>query len=152
MQLTNIERALRTRVIDRIETLVHEIWPNAKVKLIGSNVFGLALPNADIDVMIVNATGHSPIHQLADKLMDSDIAKPNSIKVQDNRRVPIIQFTDNESKLDIDMPLHDAATLKKAAQIQEYQRKYPALSKLVLVLKQYLKLRGVNDVFKGLLH
>ncbi|XP_055317715.1 non-canonical poly(A) RNA polymerase protein Trf4-1-like [Sitodiplosis mosellana] len=149
MQLTPVERALRTRVIDRIESLVQQVWPNAEVKLIGSNVLGLALPNSDIDVMIVNASGPSPIHQLADKLMASDIVEPNSIQVRDTLRVPIIEFTDDESKIDIDIPLHDAATLKKAAQIKEYQRKYPVLSKLVLVLKQYMKLRGVNDVFTG---
>ncbi|KAJ6634268.1 Non-canonical poly(A) RNA polymerase protein Trf4-1 [Pseudolycoriella hygida] len=149
VQQTPVERALRQRVIDRIELLVHQVWPSAEVKIIGSNVLGLALPNSDIDAMIVNASGPSPIHSLADVIVKSDIAVPDSIIVRDNLRVPIIEFTDRESKIEIDLPLHDAATLKKAAHIKEFQRKYPVLSKLVLVLKQYLKLRKLNNVFTG---
>lgn len=150
MQLTLIERALRMRVIDRINSTVQQVWSNAEAQIIGSNVLGLALPNSDIDLMIVGASGTSPIHMLAEKLLASDIVEPGSIQLRDNLRIPIIEFIDRESKLNIDMPFHDAATLKKAALIKEYQRKYPVLIKLILVLKQYLKLHDVNDVFTGL--
>lgn len=39
--------------------------------------------------------------------------------------------------------------VQSAELIKEYKRKYPVLSKLVLVLKQFLLQRDLNEVFTG---
>lgn len=150
MQPTPIERALRMRVVSRIETVVQHIWPDAQIKIYGSFISGLALPNSDIDLMIIGASGQSPMRLLAAELLANGIAEPNSLTVRDDVRIPIIEFIDRESQINIDMPLHNEPTLRVAPLINEFQRKFPVLFKLLFVLKQYIKQRDLNDVFKGL--
>lgn len=150
MQPTSIERALRMRVAARVESVVKKVWPDAQAKVFGSFSTGLALPNSDIDLMIIGASGPSPMRLLAAEIADSGIAEPDSVKVKDYLRIPLIEFIDRESKLNIDMPIHNEPSLKVAPLFNKFQRKYPILLKLMFVLKQYLKQCDLNDVFTGL--
>lgn len=150
MQPTPIEHAMRMRVAARVESVVQQVWPGAQAKVFGSFATGLSLPNSDIDLMLIGALGHSPLRLLAAEIADSGIAESDSITVKDYLRVPIIEFQDRESKLNVDMPIHDEPSLKVAPLFIEFQRKYTVLWKLMFVLKQYLKQRDLNDVFSGL--
>lgn len=149
MQLTPTERALRENVISRIESLVLQLWPNAKTKLIGSFSYGLTLPTSDIDIMILGVPKESSLRLLATKIHDNKIAEQNSIVVRDNLRVPLIEFIDRESRIDIDMPLHNEQTLQVAGLLNKYQLEYPVFVKIIIVLKQFLCQRNLNDVFTG---
>lgn len=150
MQPTPIERTLRMNVRARIESVTQEVWPEAHLEVFGSFISGLALPNSDIDLMIIGASGESMQQLLAEKILASGIAEPNSLRVRDNIRIPIIEFIDAESKIAIDMPFHNAPTLKVAPLFNAFQRKYPVLWKLMFVLKQFIKQRDLNDVFQGM--
>lgn len=150
MQPTSIERALRMRVAARAESVVQTVWPDAQARAFGSFASDLALPNSDIDLMIIGASGRSPMRLLAAKILASGIAEPKSLKVKDYLRVPLIEFVDRESKINVDMPIHNEPTLKVAPLFNEFQRKYPVLWKLMFVLKHYIKQRDLNDVFTGL--
>lgn len=150
MKPTPIERALRMKVISRVEYAVQQVWPNAKVEVFGSFVSGLALPKSDIDLMIIGASGESYLHLLAAEISASGIAEPNSLQVKEDLRIPIIEFIDRESHINIDTSFHNEPTLQVAPLINGFQRKYPVLLKLVFVLKQYLKQHDLNDVFTGI--
>lgn len=50
---TPIEHAIRNEVVNRIETIVHSIWPAAGVEVFGSFRTGLFLPTSDIDLVIL---------------------------------------------------------------------------------------------------
>lgn len=150
MQPTPIERTMREKVISRIESLVLQIWPSAHIKVIGSFSYGLTLPTSDIDLMILGVSDESPLKLLASKLLDSGIAETNSIQVRDNLRVPIIEFIDRESKINIDIPFHNEPTLQVAGLLNEYKQQYPVFVKMILVLKQFLFQRDLNDVFTGI--
>lgn len=149
MQLTSIERALRMKVKNRIESLVQQVWPDAHVEEFGSFISGLALPNSDIDLMIIGASGQSPQKLLAAEILASGILKPNSLNVWENLRIPLIEFIDLESQINIDMTFYDDATPEVAPLINGFQIEYPMLLKLLFVLKKYVKECDLNDVFKG---
>lgn len=82
MQPTPTEYELRKNVVDRINSIVQKVWPNARVQVFGSFLSGLALPNSDIDLMVIGASGESQLHRLAAKLVD--IAVPNTMIVGDH--------------------------------------------------------------------
>lgn len=152
MQLTQSERAARENAKARIQSVVHDLWPDAEVREFGSAASGLALPNSDIDMMVFGVSDESRLRMLEAKLVASNITEPNSIQARDNVRVPIIEFIERQSQINIDMPFfHGPSSLIVAEMLNEYQRKYPALAKLLFVLKQYLKQRQLNDVFTGLI-
>lgn len=149
MQPTPTEHALRESVIARFESVVLQLWPNAYFKLYGSFSIGLALPDSDIDIMVLGITDPSYLESLKTKLETSNITKPNSVVIRDkNVRIPIIEFVDRESQINIDIKFTDDPSVNFSDLVDE--RKHKAFLKLMFVLKQLLKQRDLNDVFTGL--
>lgn len=149
MQLTPIEKALRNKTISRIETVVLQLWPTAQLKLISSSAAGLALPGGDIDVTVLGSSGQSPLQALNSRLLASEIADPSQIEVKHNLRVPLIRLIDRESRIEVDISFDGHKALEMPALIQQYKSQYPALSKLVLVLKQFLRSRDLSQTVNG---
>jgi len=69
--------------------------------------------------------------------------------VLDMARVPIIKFTDRETKIKVDISFNMLSGISSAELVKFLKRKYPYLEKLVMVLKQFLHQRGLNEVFTG---
>ncbi|CAB1339221.1 unnamed protein product [Coregonus sp. 'balchen'] len=63
--------------------------------------------------------------------------------------VPIIKLTDFRTEVKVDISFNVKNGVKAALLIKDYKKKYPVLPKLVLVLKQFLLQRDLNEVFTG---
>ncbi|KAK7913501.1 hypothetical protein WMY93_013712 [Mugilogobius chulae] len=63
--------------------------------------------------------------------------------------VPIIKLTDSFTEVKVDISFNVKSGVKAACLIKEYKEKYPVLPYLVLVLKQFLLQRDLNEVFTG---
>ncbi|XP_055314063.1 terminal nucleotidyltransferase 4B-like [Sitodiplosis mosellana] len=146
---TRTEHALRMKVVSRIESVVLQMWPDAHVEVFGSFRTGLYLPTSDIDLVVLGAWDGLPLRTLETELLDCGIAEPNSVRVLDKASVPIIKLTDRESQVKVDISFNMESGVRSAELIKDYKRKYPVLSKLVLVLKQFLLQRDLNEVFTG---
>lgn len=64
-------------------------------------------------------------------------------------QVPIVKLTEKSSGVKIDISFNMNNGLRSAELIKEFKAKFPALGKLVLVLKQFLLQRDLNEVFHG---
>lgn len=148
MRLTRTERELRRRVVDRIESSVHQSWPRAKVKLFGSTVSGLNLPTSDIDLAVID--GPTRLQLLAAQMSANNISEPNSIQLKESLKIPIIRFIERESKINIDMNLCCGISDGEIILMSEYKQKYPEFLKLMFVLKQLMREHGLNDKATGL--
>lgn len=146
---TPTEHALRVQVVSRIETVVLSLWPNSRVEVFGSFRTGLYLPTSDIDLVVIGRWEKLPLRTLETELLARDIAEPLSVRVLDKASVPIIKLTDRESQVKVDISFNMQSGVQSAELIKDYKRKYPVLSKLVLVLKQFLLQRDLNEVFTG---
>lgn len=149
MMSTPAERALRIQVVRRIESLVLQVWPNARVQIFGSFRLGMFLPDSDIDLDISRISDRFPLRVLKAKLLASDIAEPNSIVAIEKTRVPVIKFIDRRSKHQVDISFNNKWVVGKIELINEYKRKYPVLQKLVIILKRFLALHKLNDAPTG---
>ena len=148
MQPTPTERALREIVLARLEMVILELWPNACIELFGSGSIGLALPNSDIDIKVIGVTDDpSHLRSLKAKFEASNIASPNSVTIRENVPVPIIEFVDRESKIDIDVCFRNDSSVNLADLVNE--SKYAAYLKIMFVLKHFLKERGLNATPTG---
>ncbi|XP_075796361.1 terminal nucleotidyltransferase 4B isoform X2 [Pelodiscus sinensis] len=107
------EERMRMEVVNRIENVIKELWPNADVQIFGSFKTGLYLPTSDIDLVVFGKWETLPLWTLEEALRKHNVADEDSVKVLD-----------------------------KAT-------KYPVLPYLVLVLKQFLLQRDLNEVFTG---
>jgi non-canonical poly(A) RNA polymerase PAPD5/7 len=146
---TPLEHTARLEVVSRIESTVLSLWPNARVEVFGSFRTGLYLPTSDIDLVVIGRWEKLPLRTLENELLQSRIAEPHSIRVLDKASVPIVKLTDRETQVKVDISFNMQSGVQSAELIRDYKRQYPVLSKLVLVLKQFLLQRDLNEVFTG---
>jgi len=143
------EEFMRDRVVQRIEAVVSRLWPESKVEIFGSFATKLYLPTSDIDMMIMGKWEASPLHTLKNELLKAEIADENDIKVLDKASVPIVKVIDKETSVRVDISFNTSNGVNSANLIKEFMKEFSCLPKLVLVLKQFLYQRALNEVFTG---
>ncbi|XP_057687000.1 terminal nucleotidyltransferase 4B isoform X1 [Corythoichthys intestinalis] len=143
------EETMRLEVVDRIKGVIHNLWPSAEVQVFGSFSTGLYLPTSDIDLVVFGKWETLPLWTLEEALRKRNVADKNSIKVLDKATVPIIKLTDSFTEVKVDISFNVKSGIKAAYLIKEFKEKYPVLPYLVLVLKQFLLQRDLNEVFTG---
>ncbi|XP_053449120.1 terminal nucleotidyltransferase 4A isoform X1 [Nycticebus coucang] len=143
------EAAMRREVVKRIETVVKDLWPAAEVQIFGSFSTGLYLPTSDIDLVVFGKWDRPPLQLLEQALRKHNVAEPCSIKVLDKATVPIIKLTDQETEVKVDISFNMETGVRAAEFIKNYMKKYSLLPYLILVLKQFLLQRDLNEVFTG---
>lgn len=90
-----------------------------------------------------------PLRTLETELIARGIAEPHSVRVLDKASVPIIKLTDRETQVKVDISFNMQSGVQSAELIKKYKQEFPLLEKLVLVLKQFLLQRDLNEVFTG---
>ncbi|XP_048418264.1 terminal nucleotidyltransferase 4A isoform X2 [Stegostoma tigrinum] len=143
------EETMRKEVVKRIESVIKELWPAADVQIFGSFSTGLYLPTSDIDLVVFGKWKNPPLQLLEQALRRRNIAEPHSIKVLDKATVPIIKLTDQETEVKVDISFNVETGVKAAQFIKDFVKDYPVLPYLILVLKQFLLQRDLNEVFTG---
>ena len=68
-----------------------------------------------------------------------------SVKVLDKASVPIIKITDRVSRVRVDVSFNMANGLRSVELVKLYKKRFPPLSKLICVLKQFLIQRDLNE-------
>lgn len=149
MTPTTTEHEIRLQVVARIEAVVLSLWPSAIVEVFGSFRTGLYLPTSDIDLVVIGRWEKLPLRTLETELTARGIADPISIRVLDKASVPIIKLTDRESQVKVDISFNMQSGVASAEFIKDKKKLYPVLAKLVMVLKQFLLQRDLNEVFTG---
>jgi non-canonical poly(A) RNA polymerase PAPD5/7 len=153
--LSMTEDAYKTRLelVSQLEIIVKNIWSNAKLKLFGSFATTLYLPTSDMDITIFldsiekKREIKKALVKLADQLKDTKVA--SSVKVILKAKVPIVKMVDRVSGCTIDFTFNVINGVTVVPIIKKYIKIYPAVRPLVMVLKLFLKQRGLNEVFTG---
>uniref|UniRef100_A0A8C2DXP4 Terminal nucleotidyltransferase 4A n=1 Tax=Cyprinus carpio TaxID=7962 RepID=A0A8C2DXP4_CYPCA len=143
------EDHMRQEVVARIQRVIKDLWPNAEVEVFGSFSTGLYLPTSDIDLVVFGHWETLPLWTLEEALRKRKIADENSIKVLDKATVPIIKLTDLHTEVKVDISFNVQNGVKAAKLIKNFKQQFPVLPYLVLVLKQFLLQRELNEVFTG---
>lgn len=149
MRPTKAEQTVRDDVFCRIRKVIRDLYPDAEVDYFGSFRTGLYLPTSDIDVVVIGSWDTLPLWSLEKALRENNIADSHTIKVLDKASVPIIKLTDKRTDIRVDISFNVKNGVKSAELILHYMKEFPALAKLVFVLKQFLLQRNMNEVFTG---
>ena len=99
---------------------------------------------SDIDLVICGKWPQLPFGDLSDAL--HHLAKPGSLKVLERAAVPIIKLADDLTGIKVDISFNMANGLRAVELVKHYKKRYPALPKLIYVLKQFLYQRDLNEV------
>ncbi|CCK67833.1 non-canonical poly(A) polymerase PAP2 KNAG_0A01440 [Huiozyma naganishii CBS 8797] len=146
-----VEIKQRNTTIGKIRAAVSELWPDADLHVFGSYATDLYLPGSDIDC-VVNSKGgdkenQSSLYKLATHLKKNGLA--TEIEIIAKARVPIIKFVEPESRIHIDVSFERINGLEAAKLIREWLESTPGLRELVLIIKQFLHSRRLNNVHTG---
>lgn len=146
---TEQERKARNIVVDKVTKIMHELWPNSIVRPFGSLYTGLYLPYSDIDLVVTCPEQGSPLRAVSRALALSNLVQPGSMKVITKARIPLVKFVENNTQYIVDISFNQDSGVEGSDHIKELLAKYSALRPLLLVIKQFLKQRHLNEVFTG---
>ena len=147
---TKEEHGIRVNLIERIQDIVLNIWPNATIHIFGSMKTKLYLPTSDIDLVIYpndsNINIDCKLH-LAKALKQANIC--SYLEIISTARVPLVKFTDIESNLNVDICFERESGIIAADEINSLQIQFPALRPLTYFLKYFLWFRNCHEPFRG---
>ncbi|CAG0880589.1 unnamed protein product [Cyprideis torosa] len=147
---TTEESEMRCWVVRRMYKAIHSRWRNAYIEVYGSFRTGLYLPVGDIDMVIIGRWSHEPpLRALVNLLIEENLVLPHHFKILDRASVPIVKIVDAETDVRVDISFNNLGGLRAVSLIKDLCRKYPCFPKLVMVLKQFLYQRCLNEVFTG---
>ncbi|KAJ6665985.1 hypothetical protein lerEdw1_000889 [Lerista edwardsae] len=114
------EERMRMEVVNRIENVIKELWPNADVQIFGSFKTGLYLPTSDIDLVVFGKWETLPLWTLEEALRKHNVADKGSVKVLDKATVPIIKLTDSFTEVKVDISFNVQNGVKAAHLIRDF--------------------------------
>ncbi|CUM57012.1 uncharacterized protein AC631_04129 [Debaryomyces fabryi] len=141
----------RNKVVNQLKQQISKFWPGTEVHVFGSCATDLYLPGSDIDMVVISETGdyehRSRLYQLSSFLRNKKLAK--NIEVIAKAKVPIIKFVDPTSNIHIDISFERTNGIDAAKKIRRWLSTTPGLRELVLIVKQFLRSRKLNNVHVG---
>ncbi|KAJ5752481.1 topoisomerase family protein TRF4 [Penicillium odoratum] len=125
----------------------------------GSFASGLYLPIADIDLVLFSGKtkGYPPnprstLFGCADHLEKTDdtgFAAHKSVLRIAGARVPILKLIDNLTGLPVDISFDNDTGTPANVTFRAWKEEFPTMPAIVSVIKQFLLLRGLNEVSTG---
>lgn len=160
------EADIRRDLIARIETAVRAsplaAGKDVRIRSFGSFASNLYLPVADMDLVAVSGSFEergrpsfchgkqpTPKHQLANHLIRWGVPKQNSMIVVAKSKVPILKFVDAETDIKVDISFENDSGLRAIRTFEAWKEQYPEMPALVMIIKQFLAMRGLNEVVDG---
>lgn len=141
----------RNDVIKQLQTQISSYWPRTEVHVFGSSATDLYLPGSDIDLVVISDTGdyelRSRLYQLSSFLRNKNLAK--NIEVIAKAKVPIVKFVTPGTNINIDISFERTNGIEAARRIRSWLETTPGLRELVLIVKQFLRSRRLNNVHVG---
>ncbi|CAD6644445.1 HN1_G0036560.mRNA.1.CDS.1 [Saccharomyces cerevisiae] len=145
------EIEIRNQTISTIREAVKQLWPDADLHVFGSYSTDLYLPGSDIDCVVTSKLGgkesRNNLYSLASHLKKKNLA--TEVEVVAKARVPIIKFVEPHSGIHIDVSFERTNGIEAAKLIREWLDDTPGLRELVLIVKQFLHARRLNNVHTG---
>eukprot|EP00055_Hartaetosiga_balthica_P008064 m.28892 g.28892 ORF g.28892 m.28892 type:complete len:415 (+) comp6101_c0_seq1:42-1286(+) len=147
MRPTPEEEQLRKEVVKNIEDVIYGLWPKSEVCVFGSYKTDLYLPTSDIDIVVHGSWPALPLNTLAHALENANI--PDRMEVIAKARVPIVKFRDERSQIHVDISFNQPSGPADAESIIRWKKEYIHAEPLVMVVKQFLLQRDLNEPFHG---
>ncbi|KAH9931703.1 uncharacterized protein BXZ73DRAFT_90121 [Epithele typhae] len=152
MSPTPQEDELRSLTVAIIARAVKQHFPDAQVLPFGSYETKLYLPLGDIDLVIyadsmARYDKNALLHSLANIMKKNGIT--DRVTIIAKARVPIVKFVTRHGQFAVDISVNQGNGVTTGKMIKQFLQELPALRSLVLVIKNFLSQRSMNEVFTG---
>lgn len=156
------EQVVREDLVRRLRTAMAGMYADCDVRCFGSFASGLYLPTADMDLVCVSqaflATGRPKeglagknrhMHLIANYLKSLEIPRRGSVVVIAQAKVPIIKFIDRATGVKVDLSFENSTGIVAVDTCLAWKAQFPAMPILVMLVKQFLAMRGLDEVRTG---
>lgn len=154
------EQAVRQELLTRLQDVVSRHMSNCNVRSFGSFAAGLYLPNADMDVVVISdkfqesgrklvCQSKTKLYAFGDFIRASGIAQKGSVEVIAGAKVPLIKFIDQITMIKVDVSFENNTGVIANDTFALWKKQYPAMPLIVTIIKQFLMMRGMNEVQHG---
>ena len=156
------EQVVREDLVQRLRTAMVGMYADCDVRCFGSFASGLYLPTADMDLVCVSqnflATGQPKegltgknryMYAIANYLKVLEIPRRGSIVVIAKAKVPIIKFIDQITGVKVDLSFENSTGIVAVDTCLAWKAQFPAMPILVMLVKQFLTMRGLDEVHTG---
>ncbi|KAL8849673.1 MAG: hypothetical protein Q9221_005363 [Calogaya cf. arnoldii] len=154
------EQIIREDLLQRLQTIVGKQLPDCSVHCFGSFAAAMYLPNADMDLVVISrafrtsgrrvaAQSTNQMRNFAGYLQEIGLAKAGSVEVIPSAKVPLVKFIDQMTGIRVDVSFENETGLVANDTFSTWKRQFPAMPILTTVIKQFLMMRGLNEVVNG---
>lgn len=154
------EQVIREDLLQRLQTVVEKQLPDCSVHCFGSFAAAMYLPNADMDLVVISRTfrtlgrrvaaqSGNQMRNFAGYLQDIGIAKTGSVEVIPSAKVPLVKFVDQMTGIRVDISFENETGLVANDTFSTWKQQFPAMPILTTIIKQFLMMRGLNEVVNG---
>ncbi|KAI9208569.1 uncharacterized protein BJ171DRAFT_406327, partial [Polychytrium aggregatum] len=147
------EHSLRVLTVQRIRDLAIRLWgPQTTVNVFGSFETKLYLPSSDVDIAIFGCGERTPscLYTLQGELRKSKFA--SKVEVIASAKVPILKYVDALTGFPVDVSFDIAGGVQSVSIVKQFMEDPScavALKPLVMIIKQFLMQRYLNEVYTG---
>jgi non-canonical poly(A) RNA polymerase PAPD5/7 len=154
------EHAIRSNLVERISRAFQYDYPEYTLHSFGSYAYGIYLPTADMDLCLVSDRFHrtgfpdfNPSGNQLRKFMicldKAGITDKYGQQIVAKAKVPIIKFVDRLTGLKVDISFENTTGITALSSFNAWKATYPQFTPLVTLVKQFLLMRDLNEVFTG---
>ncbi|XP_015252248.1 PREDICTED: poly(A) RNA polymerase GLD2 [Cyprinodon variegatus] len=150
-QSSDLERKEACRA--RLQEVIQEIFPVARLYLTGSSMNGLGSRSSDADLCLVIKGNKrpNPIDVLS-RLKRAFRSLPYIERIQLIRaKVPILKFRERGSHLEFDLNVNNTVGIRNTFLLRSYAYADVRVRPMILVIKKWARHNQINDASKGTL-
>ena len=92
---------------------------------------------------------NNQMYRLGRFIENSRLAEPDSVDIITHAKVPLIKFVDRITAIRVDLSFENNTGITANDTFVAWKRQYPAMPILVTIIKQFLMMRGLNEVMHG---
>ncbi|KAJ0259162.1 UTP:RNA uridylyltransferase 1 [Hirschfeldia incana] len=140
------------QLMAKLDNLVAQEWPNAKLYLYGSCANSFGFPKSDIDVCLAieddDVNKSEMLLKLADILESNDF---QNVQALTRARVPIVKLMDPFTEISCDICINNVLAVVNTKLLRDYSQIDGRLRQLAFIVKHWAKSRRVNETYQGTL-
>ena len=142
------ENEIRFSIFQQVLHSLRKVDPMAKVNIFGSFMYGVGIPQSDLDLNV--CTSHvemSSVRGLSKCLRQSRAFM--DFRVLKSAKVPIVKCKHRLSGISVDFTVNNVTGERTGMKAKALLDKYPASRAIVVFTKHLLRKKGLMDVSKG---
>ncbi|KAK3050949.1 hypothetical protein LTS18_012494, partial [Coniosporium uncinatum] len=155
----SFEQHMRQDLVDRLANFLQSMYSKGQLLCFGSFACGLYLPTADMDLVFVSheymdggypAFGDRRMMRAIERaLVTRRMVKPGSCELIFGAKVPIVKFIDEKTGIKVDISFDKLDGPDATKTFLNWKQQYPAMPIIVTIIKQFLAMRDLSEVFTG---